>query len=1231
MINCPNKNLSAWKDLVKIQGENKAYLLWNEYDGIVPEEYYNDVTFNDKDILLQIQQESPSEAKRRIQRSLNAINNFISPAAYTNLVNSVGNYNKQIGYQALTIHKASSGNYFIKVHSKLAAQLDSQNEVVNQELNDYLIQFLKDHKIDIQFYENLKGRLGIDAAGAFDIVNQLVLISQSKAKLDTLPEEVGHAIYFGLGEDHTLIQALLKSLDNFDFKALLDQRYIDLYKGDESRLKAEYAGKLIGNAIIDNWNNQKKPNNTILSILKRIIDRFISLFKNSDISRLERAKKDAQDKAGVIVKEAFKKDTKFTFGDTRDTLYYSLSAENKDKSKDSEDRRDKEITKKIIFFNNKIKGLSKRLSKLDEDTAEYEELNRELTDLKAQIEELKSTGNKSIIEDLGKQELYRVKKFMDDVDNDKVKLEDFTDNDLIYFVNIVDQFINFPELSSEALKLKDRLKPYIQKYSLTSAGEFSTREQELTLGDILSENTDINRYWANEGALSDVDDILGQTIGSMIKQSQNRITTADKEITKKIQEEITSLIKYQKDRGVSNKQIYDIFIQEWFGSTVLTRPFTEEFQAELNRVKKLSKQERGKWWKENIEYDAQNKTYLFDDEFGPIPKKEKHFNPNYIKIQNTPELKKFYEFHRFLMMEAREILPTNLNNNFIANVRDVSLRSLVDGKFTQTMKNIISEAIDVQEDSVNGFKADEDLYSDVVPLKYIKKLKSEEKIRDLGEELVKFMQFVNMYKEMSDILPKVRLIQEVIKDKQYIKSNDPKTRIEGEESNIFKIVDEYIKIQVKGQNKDTLKRLNLGTYVDEDGNTIQKYTSVSNIIDFGLKYNSLLRIGFNPITALSNLTFGEISNKIEGFGNRFYNNKELLQASGIYYKEIHDKESKLNKIIELLNPLQELEDYNNINTVKLKSSLDTDKIKEKAFILQKMGENFLQTRTMIASMLHDKVELPDGTKVSLWEAFEVKDGKLEFKGKQTLNENLIGKMSDKIQRLNQLIHGRYSNRDAAVANQYVIHRAIIQFRKWIPTALESRFMGFKYDPRLGVNMEGRYRTLGRITLNTFKGKEGWFKLMSDLIATRNDLTAGKYFSEMEIYNMRKNLIEVVLLLATILFKASVDDDDNPTKDPLTKILLHQLNTAARDLSFFYNPKALNDLAINAIPLAKTTGDILKVMINIPYIFGGKDAEYKKGYRKGENKELAALMDVMVGVKPIADFIRTLKKVPYQSY
>jgi hypothetical protein len=54
MIFCPNKNSKEFKKLVSSVGENRAYFLWNKYEGIVPDSYFtknelisiSDINFN---------------------------------------------------------------------------------------------------------------------------------------------------------------------------------------------------------------------------------------------------------------------------------------------------------------------------------------------------------------------------------------------------------------------------------------------------------------------------------------------------------------------------------------------------------------------------------------------------------------------------------------------------------------------------------------------------------------------------------------------------------------------------------------------------------------------------------------------------------------------------------------------------------------------------------------------------------------------------------------------------------------------------------------------------------------------------------------------------------------------------------------------------------------------------------------------------------------------------------
>ncbi|MCL5460337.1 hypothetical protein M3M33_16995, partial [Loigolactobacillus coryniformis] len=64
------------------------------------------------------------------------------------------------------------------------------------------------------------------------------------------------------------------------------------------------------------------------------------------------------------------------------------------------------------------------------------------------------------------------------------------------------------------------------------------------------------------------------------------------------------------------------------------------------------------------------------------------------------------------------------------------------------------------------------------------------------------------------------------------------------------------------------------------------------------------------------------------------------------------------------------------------------------------------------------------------------------------SEDEIQQLRDKIQRLNQKIHGRYTQKEAAAAQQNVVYRLVSQFRKWIPAAIENRVGEAQWDNRL---------------------------------------------------------------------------------------------------------------------------------------------------------------------------------------
>jgi len=813
-----------------------------------------------------------------------------------------------------------------------------------------------------------------------------------------------------------------------------------------------------------------------------------------------------------------------------------------------EARESSPYKKQYVFFTRRLKALEKDLNKLDKESIEYEQKSVEIDNLLTQFESAVESQEHEQFRVLGAETLDRVEDYITRVEKGELKL---TSKSLEYSEDVADTFSDFEDLSDRVIKLRKRLYPYIKEFTLDRINKYKTEKEEITQEKVDNQNKDINTFTKGTGTLSDLANYIGRTIGQIIKAAQNRVSTKNKKLTEKIQKEIDLLYEYSKKNNIPIQNMYDIFIQEHKDTLVLTKPFLDK-ETE---------------------------------------------NPNYKKIIETPELKRFYKFYQDTIEEHEKSLPIKMGRFFIPNIKK------------KTTFGVIKSLIPVKTNKEGQFVGDENLMADILNTQYIKKIPSDQKSRDLGASLLQFGAFANNYEDMSNILPETRLLQKQLEykynsdgkqvERTFVKSADPSKRVNGKESNIYKMVEGFIEMQVKNNMKLTEGKIKVGNLYDEEGNPIgEKYINASDIADTALKWNSLLRIGFSPITALSNWLFGDVSNIIEAVGGRFFNITQLQQATNIFFNQNFNKDSTLYKWLEKLNPLMELEDFDQVEKVKLKTlenKMSLEKFKEYSYSMQKSGEKFLQSRTMLAVLIKEGYITPKGE--------TTKEG-------DNLSQKEIELLADKIQRLNQSIHGRYSSRESAVLQQYTLYRLVSQFRKWVPSALESRFSSKHFDVRLGTEIEGRYVTMKNLIVN-----------LSD---TRKRLSEGK-LTELEIYNLRKTLTEIILMSATFFLYAGIkgwDDDEKKKrlKNPYVKAGLSLLGRVSGDIEFFYSPGEVVKITSNAIPLSKTVGDLLQAIKYLPGALGEK-AYYKTGSNKGKHKFIHKLGSVVPLVKPVQDIFR----------
>lgn len=825
-------------------------------------------------------------------------------------------------------------------------------------------------------------------------------------------------------------------------------------------------------------------------------------------------------------------------------------------SLDKVEQKESAFEKQYTFFKRRITRLEKELNKFQSDTNEYKQLENYIESLNKQLDEANLSQSRDLYTQLGNDILNSAEGFVETLEKDPSKV---SKKNLLFTINTIATFNDYEGLSDKSKTLFRRAYPFLSKYTINLINQYATEGVEITQEMIDKQTSDIGKFTSSVGALADLANYVARTIGSIIKSAQNRASRKNKELLSEVQLHVNNLTKYAQANNKTLEQVYNMFIKETDDNIKLVSNKDEEIK-EISKVK---------------------------------------------------ELREFYNFYQAVLKASEANLPYKIGKYYIPNI------------YKSDIKYQLRSLIQKQDILFDKFKSNEDLYADIVPEQFRGKIPKDKKSRDLGASLLEFAAYSNNYHELSEALPETRLLQEQLNYKQlengevklreFTKSSDSSVRINFDQTNLKKMVETVIDMQLKGKMSKKEGSIKTNEIKDSEGNIIgYKQIYASDVIDLGLKYNSLLRIGLSPITAIANVLFGDVSNIIEAIGNRFFGVKELAQASNIFFSQINynpksEKDSNLYKWLEKLNPLQELDDYDLSEKVKLKK-MSAEKLQEYMYSMQKKGELFLQSRTMLAVLLR--------------EGFIDSKGQTTEKGSQ-LSESDLEKLSDKIQRLNQVIHGRYSRREAATIQQSVIYRMMIQFRKWIPSAIETRLGKKQYDNRLGVEIEGRYRTLARLI--------GSKQAFNNIIK----MSKGE-LSELEMYNMKKNLVELTLLTASILGYAFLnggndDEDKKRRKIPGVKIALTLLNRVSGDLEFFYSPTNLNNLAQNAIPLSKTTADLIKVIKYLPYAIYTEDSQYKSGSLKGSNKFYSSLKKVMIGFKPYQDVQKLFNDNPLDEF
>lgn len=1199
MVICPNINLEDYKKLENSLGKTMAYYYWNKFDG------FSNYTVN--------------ELLKQLSNKYNGYDikviNSNKPTSIKNNTIVVGNHfinNKESFFKTLE----SIDN----LESKCGMNLDKVKDIINNESD--ILDFLVYKQLSKLNNPEKLSKEDLDVRSTMDALNRL--------RTDITKPEF---------KDKTINDIKL-SIQNS-----IDKVKKDTVLKDKSRItKLENLQKLFENShysekpkiFIDYHHKSLRGDNN---------DGFV--FKLDNI--IKRAK------------EAKSKEELRTI--TRDLVYYYNYAEELEKVFEDIDKDLKDV-KYLDILNSKQGSTFKKLQDINQDRNRILKTTREIlpeiladqmlpyvsTKAQEQVEKEYQSKKSQILKDTNENRklnnLDKLEENFKDLRRDRNSLvsafKTFKDQTVQEYWTSPTISSSDPLLSLFAKFVKDKFEEFrltLNKFEKKANNEFTKfkKYNKGNLDNVKEYNKDLYELVSSKKFTNEIDE---NGISSNKLIDTNYYSFVNKYDLSKYNTALNTMlfeannILLEKGDKASNK-----FKALWYKENTESRDKLEVQDIINSYEKELSKQDFEDWKTRNIKYNEYNDSLEYR---GPLsqPKLSKYSNPKYTKIQNTPELKQYYDFLVNTHLESQQMLP-------ISNRIGMQLPSVPKSSFEKLVeKGVVSSAKDWYIKNFKKSEIDYDIQSrdrnskidKVLPINYTNEIPLEDVSLDLIESIMKFRKMSLNFKTVFDIKNEVKAAS-IVADGRTIEMIDPKglrylsskakslgidKHLESSDlGNSAKWMEAFIDMQIYNKMKD--EEYILGVRADKIGDLMMKHTSFTSI---GIP--NILKSTVNNLQA-------NVQIAIEAWSGEFLNYKDLSIGRHFYASKISDMSKDIgkpistsftNQLIDIFDPLQGewLDIYGNKvsgSTLLRHFNLGI------GYALQNAGEHQAQVSMLFGMMNTIKLNHNNNV-ITLLDAFEKKeDGTLGLKegidnswnpfipvldesGNITKYEqgSEFKTFVNKVHAINKRLHGVYNKFDKASIERYTAGRLTMFFRKFVIPGIKKRFKSFGIDEELDNVTEGTYRTLyNSITKQTQD-------LIKFLTLNENNLT------EFQKKNIKRSLVELgfistIFLLSQLL--NGYDDEDDSYAYNFLQYEAYRLNS---EMQFYLNPvefyRVLRTPTVTTTKLEQSLKFIHQVGFPIPYNFEkgqflineGFDKNVGEFTKKGDNKAYKYGLDVL---------------------
>lgn len=430
-----------------------------------------------------------------------------------------------------------------------------------------------------------------------------------------------------------------------------------------------------------------------------------------------------------------------------------------------------------------------------------------------------------------------------------------------------------------------------------------------------------------------------------------------------------------------------------------------------------------------------------------------------------------------------------------------------------------------------------------ITVPFIKMIEEENLVLTLPETVLAFAGSSNLVSLKREIDPTIRILKGVINGVPELAGKARSiSKVTSKRKTIF---DSILKLPASKEERAERLNKHLTSFIDDVMYGETEYAATLNIGGRSVDLNklganltfltALNNMALNVTAGISNVTIGNFMTLGESLGGKHYTNADWRKAHGQYGANIGTflkdsvslEKSKITQLGIKYDAIQgEFRDkYGKKfvgNMMQRYGNLDT------IFFLSHAAEHQIQLTGMLALMNATKVQLKDGSTMSLFDAHEQNaDGLLRLRKDAIWTKADEDNFTNKLHGINQLLNGNYSKFDKAHLQRLWYGKLLLVYRKYIYNGFRNRYGRERVDYQLGDIHEGYYRTF-------------FNKLVSDVKNYKLD-AARKFFtregwSQDEKYAYNKTVFELTTLLGLTMLVLAIggSDDKEKKKDGMSE-------------------------------------------------------------------------------------------------